>query len=116
MGENEYKGTERRASPADITLLSVKFDSLHSDVNEIKGAIREMTAAVNKLAVIEERLATAVSAQERAFIAIAKIDSRVTLLEQKAPLNDKTTLWIDRSMLFIVGAFAMFIIDKVTKG
>ena len=110
-----YNGPERRLNSPDITLLSLKFDTIHADVTEIKGAIREMTAAVNKLAVIEERLATAVSAQERAFSAIAKIDERVTALEQKAPLNDKTTVWVDRVVLAVIGAALMFVWDRVTK-
>lgn len=115
MVESGYDGPDRRAGSADIALLSIKFDTIHGDVTEIKGAIREMTAAVNKLAVIEERLATAVSAQERAFRAIAKIDERVTALEQKAPLNDKTTVWVDRVVLAVIGAALMFVWDRVSK-
>ena len=115
LQDTGYNGPDRRSGSADITLLSLKFDTIHADVTEIKGAIREMTAAVNKLAVIEERLATAVSAQERAFSTIAKIEERVTLLEQKAPINDKTTVWVDRVVLAVIGAALMFIWDKVTK-
>lgn len=115
MHDTEYNGPERRLQNPDIALLSVKFDTLHQDVSEIKFAIREMTSAVNKLAVIEERLAVAVNSQERAFKAIKEIDGRVSELERRAPLNDKTTVWIDRSVMFIVGLTAMFIFDKVTK-
>lgn len=54
MHDTEYNGPERRLQNPDIALLSVKFDTLHQDVSEIKFAIREMTYAVNKLAVIED--------------------------------------------------------------
>ena len=111
-----YEGQDRRAISADMTLLALKFDTIHADVTEIKGAIREMTTAVNKLAVIEERLATAVSAQERAFKALSKIEERVTALEQKAPLYDKSTMWVDRVVTLIVGAALMLIWHKATKG
>lgn len=111
-----YDGQDRRSISADMTLLALKFDTIHADVTEIKGAIREMTTAVNKLAVIEERLATAVSAQERAFKALSKIEERVTALEQKAPMYDKSTMWVDRVILAVIGAVLMFIWEKATKG
>ena len=42
-----YDGPDRRSISADMTLLALKFDTIHADVTEIKGAIREMTTAVN---------------------------------------------------------------------
>jgi chromosome segregation ATPase len=99
----------------ELALLSVKLETLHGDVAEIKGAMNELTKAIMKLALIEERLAVANSAQERAFAAISKIEARLSALERKAPLNDKATVWIDRGITAIVGATLMFIWDKVTK-
>lgn len=99
----------------EIALLSAKLETLHGDVAEIKGAMGELTRAIMKLALIEERLATANSAQERAFSAISKLESRVAGLEQKAPINDKTTMWIDRGITGIIGAVLMFIWEHVTR-
>ena len=99
----------------EIALLSAKLETLHGDVAEIKGAMSELTKAIMKLALIEERLAVASSAQERAFNAISKIESRVALLEQKAPMNDKTTMWLDRGITAVIGAALMFIWDHVTR-
>lgn len=103
-------------SDNDVALLTLKFDVMQSDVTEIKAAIKEMTSAVNKLAIIEERLATAVAAQERAFIALGNIEKRVAELEKKEPIYDKTSLWIDRCVTLVIGAVIMLIWDKVTKG
>ena len=115
MHTSEYTGPERRSSGSDLALLSMKLETLHGDVAEIKGSMNELTKAIMKLALIEERIGVASAAQERAFTAIAKLETRVHNLEQKAPLNDKTTVWIDRTVLAIIGASLMFIWDKVTK-
>ena len=99
----------------DIALLSVKLETLHGDVAEIKGAMNELTKAIMKLALIEERLGVAAAAQERAFTAISKLESRVFQLEQKAPISDKAAIWVDRGITAIIGAALMFVWDKVTK-
>jgi CII-binding regulator of phage lambda lysogenization HflD len=114
----DWNGTERRSSttPSDLSLLSLKLETLHGDVAEIKGSMNELTKAIMKLALIEERIGTANAAQERAFNSISKLEQRVYQLEQKAPLNDKTTAWIDRGVLFIIGASVMFVIEKIIKG
>lgn len=98
-----------------MTLLTVKLETLHSDVAEIKSAMNELTKAIMKLALIEERVGVAAAAQERAFAAIGKLETRVFQLEQKAPISDQTSKWVDRAIMFLVGTVAMFIWDKVTK-
>lgn len=108
-----YSGPDRRTSGAEISLLSLKFDVMHNDVAEIKGAMRELTSAITKLALIEERITVTSSAQQRAFDAIKAVEVRVSALEQKAPINDKTTVWIDRGITALVGAFLMFLFDKI---
>lgn len=99
----------------DTALLAARLDTLHGDVAEIKSAMNELTQAIMKLALIEERLAVAARTQERAFAAIEKLEERVGSLEQKMPINDRTTIWVDRGIMAIVGAAATFIWDKVTK-
>lgn len=99
----------------EIALLSAKLETLHGDVAEIKGAMSELTRAIMKLALIEERLAVANSAQERAFSTIAKLEVRINALERRAPMHEETKKWVDRGITALIGAIAMFIWDKVTK-
>lgn len=100
----------------DVALLSVKLETLHGDVAEIKSAMHELTRAIMKLALIEERMGIASEAQERAFKAISRLENRVFELEQKAPMNDETTKWVDRGITAVIGAALMFVWEKVTKG
>lgn len=100
----------------NIDLLSARIHTLHEDVSEIKGTLQNLTTAITKLALVEERLANTTAAQERAFGAISKIENRLSALEFKVPVTDNAMKWVDRGVTALVAAAAMFIWDKVTKG
>jgi uncharacterized protein YoxC len=116
MHQDTYDGTERRSGlTADITILSSRLQTLHNDVSDIKGTLKDLTNAITKLALVEERITNAVAAQERAFKAIDKISERLELVEAAQAANSHTTIWVDRAVMTIVGAAIMFIWEKVTK-
>ena len=100
----------------DINLLSVRLQSLHEDVGDIKGTLQNLTAAITKLALVEERLSVTMAAQERAFTAISNVEKRLAALESKVPVTDNAMKWVDRGITAIVAAAVMFVWEKVTKG
>ena len=59
----------------------------------MKSALKELSAAIIKLALIEQQQAHAMKAQERAFEAIAKIENRVAAIEQRLPEVTRTSGW-----------------------
>lgn len=97
----------------EINNLATKLQSLHSDVSEIKGALNELTRAINKLAVIEERQTVAAASIERAFVAIERIELRLIDLEKLVPENRRVGVWVDRLITATVGAVLMFVWDKL---
>ena len=103
-------------SEADLNLLSVRLQSLHEDVGDIKGTLKDLTDAITKLALVEERLSVTMNAQERAFKAISLVEARLSALESKVPVTDNTMKWVDRGITAIVAAALMFVWEKVTKG
>lgn len=96
----------------DVSVLSERLQFLHSDVSEIKGALNELTLAINKLAVIEERQSVTTASIERAFTAIAKVEERLLVLEKLAPENHRIGAWVDRLVMAVVGAAIMLVWDK----
>ncbi len=100
----------------NIDLLSARLQSLHEDVGDIKGTLQNLTAAITKLALVEERLSVTMAAQERAFAAIGNVEKRLAALENKVPVTDTAMKWVDRGITAIVAAALMFIWEKVTKG
>jgi hypothetical protein len=89
-------------------VLTVKIDMLHNDVSDMKTALNELSKAITKLALVEERQAKTADAMERAFKAIGKIEDRLSLLEQAAPKSKETSAWMDRFILGMVMAVMGF--------
>jgi hypothetical protein len=98
---------------SEASVLTVKIDMLHSDVVEMKTALSELSKAITKLALVEERQAQTADAMERAFKAIGKIEDRISALELAAPKTKETNAWVDRFILALVMAVAGFIGTKL---
>ena len=94
-------------------VLTVKIDMLHSDVVDMKLAVNELSKAITKLALVEERQSQTADAMERAFKAIGKIEDRLSALELAAPKTKETNAWVDRFILALVMALAGFIGTKL---
>ena len=93
---------------SEENVLTVKIDMLHSDVVDMKTALNELSKAITKLALVEERQAQTANAMERAFKAIGKIEDRLSTIELTAPKTKETSTWVDRFILAIVVTAAGF--------
>lgn len=98
---------------SEENVLTVKLDMLHSDVVDMKTALNELSKAITKLALVEERQAQTANAMERAFKAIGKIEDRLSSLELTAPKTKETNTWVDRFILAIVVTAAGFVGTKL---
>ena len=75
----------------------------------MKTALNELSKAITKLALVEERQAKTADAMERAFRAIGKIEDRLSALEIAAPQTKELNAWVDRfilGMVMVVMGFA----------
>jgi hypothetical protein len=99
----------------ELTEMAGKLISLHEDVTEIKGALRDLTSAITKLALIEERQSVTNAALERAFGAISRVEDRLTELERLAPMNNQSRVWVERFVLALAGAALVFIWDQMKR-
>lgn len=86
---------------------------LHSDVVDMKTALNELSKAITKLALVEERQSQTAEALERAFKAISRIEDRLSILERSAPKSKETSAWVDRFIFGAVMAVAGFIGTKL---
>ena len=121
-----YCGPERRQESAWTTFAN-QLAALHSDVGEIKtgmqefrGGMRELSAAILKLALVEERQTQSMQALERAFKLLEKLDARieavslrVTELEKAEPGQARTSAWVDRAVWAIVAFTAATLASKL---
>ena len=110
----DKSGRDREQS--DLLVLSERFQALHDDVSEIKSAIRDLAAAITKLALIEDRQSNVASAQERLFAALARLELRVIDLEKATPANNQTHAWVEKALLLTAGAVLLFAWNHIAKG
>lgn len=80
----------------EISLLAHKFDTLHSDVGEIKTALGKLSDAIVKLSLVEERQTQASMALDRAFASIERIERRLSRVELDTANANRTSKWVDR--------------------
>lgn len=113
--ENQWSGAERRKDAKELNELASKLLSLHEDVSEIKGALKDLTSAITKLALIEERQTVTNASLERAFVAISRVEDRLTELERIAPINNQARVWVERFVIAVASATLFFIWDQVKK-
>jgi hypothetical protein len=96
-----------------IQVIASKLDNLHSDVSDLKDVMREMSSAVSKLAIIDERQSQASQTVERMFVAIEKMEVRLTALERSQPIQQLVANWVTAGLWAVVCVTALFIAKKV---
>lgn len=121
--DHQWDGFDRRIDKSslgqeqsDLRVLSERFQALHDDVSEIKSAIRDLAAAITKLALIEDRQSNVAAAQERLFAALARLELRVIELEKSSPANNQTHAWVEKAILLAAGAALLFAWSHIIKG
>lgn len=107
---DQEKSMEHRRSDSGI---AVKLDLLHDDVNGIKAVLKELTAAISRLAVVESDQGHIRATQERAFSFLEKLESRVATLEQLAVSSRQANSWVEKALWAVAAASAMYIGKKV---
>ena len=106
----------QEVAPTDVNMLSARLQTLHTDVSDIKGTLKDLTQAINKLALVEERISNAVAAQERTFKMLERMEERIERLEKAQVLDDNSSKWMERGLVAVLGAGAAFIWDKIRNG
>lgn len=92
------------------------MDVLHRDVIEIKAVLRELTLAITKLAVVEERQTQISASMERAFTLLDGLERRIAELELQSPVTKRITRLVDLLMLGAVVIITGFILKHVGLG
>ena len=98
---------------AEADVLSHKLETLHTDVRKIESVLQDLTAAITRLAVVEERQSTTAAALERAFKALSKVEDRVAALELQVPANRKLSVWVDRVTWAALGLLGMYVMKSL---
>ena len=122
-----YVGPERREAEQAWSAFTKQLANLHADVGDIKAGMqdfrdgmKELAAAILKLALVEERQAQAGQAIERCFKLAEKLEvkldgaiERIVELEKAEPAQNKAAEWVDRAVWAIVSGASMLAASKL---
>ena len=115
---------ENNMDDTTVKIVVDRLQSLHQDVNELKDSMREsmkeISSAVTKLVLLEERNTETVRLIERAMkelddqkVEHNKLADKVNSLAEQAPLNRQTSRMLDALIYAVVGGVLMFIGKKL---
>ena len=96
-----------------MEVLEHKLNTLHSDVTDIKTSLRELSNAITKLALVEERLVQTTNGLGRAFTALEKLENRIAAVEKTNVYTVRSSKWVDRAIWGVIAAAAMYIAKQV---
>lgn len=93
--------------------IATKMEMLHEDVGEMKAVLRDLTQAITKLALVEERQTQFAAAQERLFKALGKVEDRVAAIEQALPSVSRSTRLVENAIVALATVALLFVAHKV---
>lgn len=93
--------------------VMVRLDRMEKTQDETRDTLREVAAAINKMALIEERQQVASSAIERLAAEQKRIDERMRALEISEPMQAQTAEWVKNAVWAAASAAAMFAAGKL---
>ena len=132
----------RRAEDEHMEVLATKIEDLAQDMSEMKHGIAKMADALTKLAIVEERQTQTILAQERAFMALERVEerlrthelvckdqdkevrqliadsnerlsARVGELEKAEPMQEQTGKWVMAAVWGAAGLLALFVAKQL---
>lgn len=112
----ENKDTNTNTNTNTNTMLAIlnhRVETMHSGFLEMRTILSDLTKAVNRLAVFEERQAQFAEAQARAFKVIADAEKRIASLEKRVPEDDRVRNWVDRLATAAVGLVFLLVLKGV---
>lgn len=107
------------ADDADFAVLTHKVTTMHQDVTELRRALQDLTTAINRLVLVEERQNQTSIALERAFRLLERLEAlidalntRVTALEIAEPEQKRVAGWVTSAAWSAAGILTMLVLAK----
>lgn len=105
--------SNRRADDGLVRVIATRLNLLHEDVGDMRGVLKDLTSAITRLAVFEERQGQAALAQERAFKLLDKLEVRIAALEKTAPIQAQTSAWVGKLVWGTVAMVGLIVLKKL---
>jgi ribosomal protein S15P/S13E len=95
-----------------IERITHHIQRIREDQHAMRAAIERMSEAVTRLALVEERQASASSAIDRLAHTLEKLDERLRRLEVAEPMQARSSEWIMNAVWAAAAGAVMFVAAK----
>jgi response regulator RpfG family c-di-GMP phosphodiesterase len=92
---------------------NAQLAAMQQEISEMKSVLKELTTAVSKLAVIEERQLTVRETVQRMEDSNAALISRISALELANVRNKQTSDWVGKAIWGIVSGAAVYLMGRL---
>lgn len=107
---------------AALAVLTHRVEAMHDDFGEMRGVLKDLTEAITKLALVEERQTQAAQAQDRTARLLEKLESRiervegrVAALERSEPTQKQASKWVFAMVWGAAGLFGVLLLEIIKK-
>lgn len=111
---------DRRATDPALDIIVHKMTRMASDMDKLAESVEKMSESMTRLVLAEERIAQVISSIERVNKRLDEgntrfkdMENRVVDLEKKDLAHDGAAAWVDKGVVAMVTAFAVFIAHKL---
>jgi prefoldin subunit 5 len=95
-----------------LELIAEQISAVKQDVDEIKVSIRDLTSAVIRISLIEERQVTTAATLTKLTDMIEKLDCRLRKIEALEPIKLRTSDWVINALTAAAIAAIAFVAAK----
>lgn len=99
--------------PDEHDNLRVEIGFIRRNLEEVHSTMTKVAVALERLTRLEERHAHTVSALDRAFNSISKMESRLSALERHHPMQKLTTSWVINGVWAAAGVVGALLVKKL---
>lgn len=96
-----------------LKALEFRLSSIHDDMREVKSSMTKLADAMTKLALVEREQTHTSFLLAQSNTRTDELEDRVRALEARSPDATRTTAWMDRGVIFVLGLAAMYVLKQL---
>ncbi len=96
-----------------LKALEFRLSSINDDMREVKSSMTKLADAMTKLALVEREQTHTSFLMAQSNTRADELEDRIRALEARAPDSVRTSAWMDRGVIFVLGLGVMFILKQL---
>lgn len=96
-----------------LKAIEFRLAPMQDDLREVKSSMTKLADAMTKLALVEREQTHTSFLLAQSNTRADELEERVRALEARSPDATRTTAWMDRGVIFVLGLAAMYVLKQL---